>query len=93
MVIDATLLGSRRGTASEPSGGGSTPGGGRTLQSFLLRPFMRPPRKAEPSLLDTQLVRKIAGLTSLKGEDVLLQTQSEDPVRYHRLRASLPAGL
>ena len=26
-------------------------------------------------------------LTSLKGEDVLLQSLSEDPVRYHRLRA------
>ena len=69
------------------------PGGGRTLQSFLLRPHMRPPHTAPVDDNDTLLVKKIAGLTSLKGEDILLQTQSEDPVRYHRLRASIPANL
>ena len=48
---------------------------------------MRPPRTATQTDADVVLVRKIAGLTSLKGEDVLLQSLSEDPVRYHRLRA------
>ena len=40
-----------------------------------------------------RLVAKICGLTSLKGEDILLQNPSEIPVRYHRLRSSLPAKL
>lgn len=39
------------------------------------------------------LVRKLCGLVSLKGEDVLLQHQTDVPVRYHRLRMSLPSKL
>ena len=63
------------------------------MQSFLLRPYTRPPRTATVEHDDTLLAKKIAGLTSLKGEDILLQTQREDPVLYHRLRASIPANL
>ena len=70
-----------------------SPGGGQGLQSFLLRPFMRVPRRVPEQGGETDLVRKLAGMASLKGEDVLLQAQTEDPVRYHRLRASIPANL
>ena len=70
-----------------------SPGGGHMLQTFLLRPFMRRPRDGVAAENPEELVRKISGLLSLKGEDILLQVQSEDPVRYHRLRASLPANL
>ena len=61
-----------------------SPGGGQGLQSFLLRPFMRAPRRATTQGDDVALVQKLAGLASLKGEDLLLQAQTEDPVRYHR---------
>lgn len=40
-----------------------------------------------------KLVKKLTGLVSLKGEDLLLQPQTEDVVKYHRLRASVPARL
>ena len=70
-----------------------SPGGGQGLQSFLLRPFMRVPRRGPEQPCETVLVQKLAGMASLKGEDVLLQAQTEDPVRYHRLRASIPANL
>lgn len=69
-----------------------SPGGGQGLQIFLLCPFMRPPRRQEEEH-ETMLVQKLAGMASLKGEDILLQAQTEDPVRYHRLRASIPANL
>ena len=39
------------------------------------------------------LVKKLFGLVSLKGEDLLLQHHTDVPVRYHRLRMSLPARL
>ena len=39
------------------------------------------------------LVKKLCGLVSLKGEDILLQSQTDAPVRYHRLRMSLPSKL
>ena len=68
------------------------PGGGTLLQGFLLRPFMRPPRHhVQPQ--EDQLARKLTGLISGKGEDLLLQAPSEDVQRYHRLRMSIPAKL
>ena len=39
------------------------------------------------------LVKKLFGLVSLKGEDILLQHHTDLPVRYHRLRMSIPAIL
>lgn len=39
------------------------------------------------------LVEKLAGLVSLKGEDILLSASSEQQLKFHRLRASLPANL
>lgn len=38
-----------------------------------------------PIPLSELLVRKLAGLTSLRGEDILVQSSSEIPLRYHRL--------
>ena len=67
------------------------PGGSPVLQGLLLRPpLMNDTKTFHPS---ERLVAKICGLTSLKGEDILLQNPSEIPVRYHRLRSSLPAKL
>lgn len=68
------------------------PGGGQLLQGFLLRPLMRALRqRVEP--LEDKLAGKLTGLVSGKGEDLLLQAQSEDTLRYHRLRAGLPSRL
>ena len=68
-----------------------TPGKGEDLQSVLLRPPLVVSTATRPC--SVQLVRKLAGLVSLKGEDILLQSSTDVPVRYHRLRASVPAGL
>ena len=68
------------------------PGGGKMLQGFLLRPFMRVPRGRVEAAQDT-LIRKLSGLISGKGEDLLLQAPSEDVQRSHRLRASIPSNL
>ena len=67
------------------------PGNGLDLQSMLLRPPLAISTLTRPC--SVQLVRKLCGLVSLKGEDLLLQSASDVPVRYHRLRASIPAGL
>ena len=68
------------------------PGGSGELQRLLLRPPIR--RHLVPAPVDgVQLVKKLAGLVSIKGEDLLLQSSSEQQVKYQRLRASVPAGL
>ena len=61
------------------------------LQTLLLRP---PLGHGNQIISPTEkLVAKLSGLVSLKGEDLLLQSSTEVPVRYHRLRSSLPAKL
>ena len=67
------------------------PGKAQALQGLLLRP----PMTWSTSTLDCRalLVQKLFGLVSLKGEDVLLQHHTDVPVKYHRLRMSLPARL
>ena len=68
-----------------------TPGKSSDLQSLLLRP----PLGHTTKTLDcsTTLVRKLASLTSLKGEDLLLQSASDVPTKFHRLRSSVPSKL
>jgi len=68
-----------------------TPGCSSTLQGLLLRPpLSQGPRTFSPS---DRLTAKLCGLISLKGEDIMLQSQTEVPIKYHRLRTSLPARL
>ena len=68
-----------------------TPGAGSSLQSILRRP---PVRREVPTVYpDGGLSRRLAGLVSVKGEDLLLQAPSEHVVKYHRLRSSIPAKL
>ena len=68
-----------------------TPGKGGDLPSLLIRPPFGRTTSTLP--LSQVLVRKMAGLTSLRGEDIMVQSNTEVPLRYHRLRASIPAGL
>lgn len=68
-----------------------TPGQSRYLQELLLRPPLgQGTQTFSPS---AQLVSKLCGLVSLKGEDLLLQPSSEVPVRHHRLRMGIPSSL
>lgn len=71
------------------------PGAGEKVAMFLQRPFLRTIKLKVPSAetAEQQLVEKIAPMVSLKGEDLLLQAGTEDPVKFHRLRASLPSRL
>ena len=54
---------------------------------------MRPGRKLVGHSNELKVVSKLLTLVSMKGEDLLLQASSEDQVKYHRLRASVPANL
>ena len=67
------------------------PGGGQNLQSLLLRPPLG--HSTLTHSLTPELTRKLCSLISLKGEDLLVQGLSETPVRFHRLRSSVPSRL
>eukprot|EP00435_Cladocopium_sp_Y103_P025645 s990_g6.t1 len=68
-----------------------TPGQATQLQTLLRRPPLgHSTATLSPSGL---LVQKLCGLTSLKGEDILIQSVNEMPVRFQRMRASIPAKL
>ena len=47
----------------------------------------------QPQHAELTLVQKLTPMVSLKGEDLLLQSQTEEVIKYHRLRASIPAKL
>ncbi len=74
----------------------TSPGAASSLQGLLLRPPMAG-RKINRLRLDSHLPQalasKLCGLVSIKGEDILLSSPSEVQVKYHRLRASVPARL
>ena len=67
------------------------PGQGTSLQSILLRPPLHHSTITLPP--NHLLTQKLCSLVSLKGEDLLVQSQTEAPVRYHRLRSSIPSKL
>ena len=67
------------------------PGAGGSLQQTLLRlPMAQVKTTGSQS---TKLIRKLVGLVSIKGEDLLLQMQTEGVVRHQRLRTTIPAKL
>ena len=69
------------------------PGCGRNLQTVLLNPPLRQLGKAPAIEGSRHLVKRMLGVISIKGEDLLLQAANETQVRYHRLRASVPSRL
>ena len=69
-----------------------TPGKGTQLQSLLLRPPVGV-RGRLLTTLEKPLLRKLLGLVSIKGEDLVVQSASEPQVKFHRLRTSVPAKL
>ena len=73
----------------------TAPGGDKKLQSLLLRPPLAPlpPKVCSSGDVEKALVKKLTGLISIKGEDILLSGSSDQQHRYHRLRASIPSKL
>lgn len=67
------------------------PGKGTQLQMVLLRPPVR--RESQHVYPEDGLARRLTGLVSVKGEDLLLQSSSEGLVKHHRLRSSIPSKL
>ena len=68
------------------------PGGSRELQRLLLRPPVKRTSRVPP-LPGVGLVKKLAGLVSIKGEDIMIQSSTDQQVKYQRLRAALPSRL
>ena len=71
----------------------ASPGCTRDLSTFLFRPSMKIQRKSPEQGKASQLVQKLCRLVSIKGEDLMIQSTTEDVAKYHRLRASIPARL
>ena len=71
----------------------TSPGCTKDFQTFLQRPFMRAFRRPQAKAADLSLVKRFLTLVSFKGEDLMLQSSSEDLVKYHRLRSSIPSNL
>ena len=70
----------------------TSPGSSTTLSGLLQRQSMKKMLKAN-SQGEGTLVAKLLNLVSPKGEDIMVQASTEETLRYHRLRASLPASL
>ena len=87
------LLGLNEGLSPQQIVSRTAPGCTKDLQTFLQRPLMTQRRAPPPDTCEETLVKKLLTLVSVKGEDLMLQSSSEDLVRYHRLRASIPAKL
>lgn len=71
----------------------TSPGSTQSLAAFLQRPFMNRPLAPRGPRHEKRLVEKLMAQVSMKGEDIVVQSATEDLIRHHRLRASLPAGL
>ena len=69
----------------------TSPGFNKDLQTYLQRPPMRGPKQADSQSKALQLVQKKLTVVSIKGEYIMLQSSSDDLVKYHRLRAGIPA--
>lgn len=71
------------------------PGKGATLQGLLLHPPLNGQyiKKTTSSNAYLTLTRKLTGLVSIKGEDILLSSPTDAQVKHHRLRASVPSKL
>ena len=70
-----------------------TPGASSQLATYLRRPPLRQQRKVTVGAQEHQLTSRLSGFISVKGEDLLLQAATENSVKFHRLRTSVPARL
>lgn len=71
----------------------TAPGLSNNLACFLSRPPMVSSNEPVRAGNEKVLVQSLLNQVSVKGEDVLLSASTEDNLRYHRIRASLPSNL
>ena len=71
----------------------TAPGSSSSLATFLSRPPLQSARKSVRPGNEHVLVRKLLNMVSIKGEDIMISSNSEETLRYHRLRASIPSNL
>eukprot|EP00435_Cladocopium_sp_Y103_P017447 s824_g4.t1 len=71
----------------------TSPGCTKDLATYLHRLPLHSTKKKSSHAEAKLLVSKLLTLVSMKGEDICLQTASDDLVKFHRLRASIPAKL
>ena len=88
-----TLLGLNDPLAVQDVVARTSPGCSRDFQTYLQRPLMEQNRAPVNHGCAVKLIHKLLTLVSVKGEDLMLQASTEDQVKYHRLRASIPAKL
>eukprot|EP00438_Fugacium_kawagutii_P021772 Skav214889 [mRNA] locus=scaffold1749:153337:159325:+ [translate_table: standard] len=69
------------------------PGAQRDLPTFLSRPRLGHTTKKITPGNEQVLVNKLTNMVSIKGEDLLLSSSTEETLKYHRLRASIPSNL
>lgn len=74
----------------------TAPGGNQRLQTWLIRQPIQQrvgkPLPADHSSEET-LVKKLCGLISVRGEDLMVAGASEPVLKYQRLRATIPSRL
>ena len=70
----------------------TSPVAAKDFQTFLQRPYMTQQR-TPVTACGLKLVQKLLTQVSMKGEDLMLKASSEDQVKYHRMRSSVPAKL
>ena len=71
----------------------TSPGEDRHLQGYLTRLPLHPSKSHEHRNMEEVLTKKLANFVSVKGEDLMIQAPSENTVKFHRLRASVPGKL
>lgn len=69
------------------------PKGDVNLQCRLQRMPLRPLRGSPSNQGDYDLAFKLSNLVSIKGEDIMVLGASQEQVKFHRLRASVPSNL
>lgn len=70
-----------------------TPGTSQSLATYLRRPPLKQQRVPLQPGSEVQLTKRLVNFISIKGEDLLLQAKTENQVKFHRLRTSIPSRL
>ena len=70
-----------------------TPGQASEFSTMLVRPPLHGRHGLVKEADTVQLVKKLIGLTSMKGEDLMVQSSSDPAPRHFRLRASVPGRM
>ena len=95
LVVEGALRPARSYPFEEP--GRCDPGDcarkGHSVTELFRRPPLQLPKVVRPEVAEEVLTKKLVNFVSVKGEDLLLQADSENQVKFHRLRSSVPGRL